>query len=800
MSTNDSSFAREVLDVPVAEELGESFLAYSLSVITARAIPDVRDGLKPVQRRILYSMLRMGLRPDRPHRKCAHVVGDVMGKFHPHGDSAIYDTLVRLGQDFARNIPLVHPQGNFGSLDDPPAAQRYTECRLTDAALDLLAEIDEETVEFGATYDGENLEPQYLPGLLPNLLVNGTSGIAVGMATNMASHNLVEVYEAIKLVMTQRRPKPTVDELMAVLPGPDFPSGATIVDDDLRAAYETGRGSFRIRAKAEIIEVTKSRQGIEITELPYMVGVERVVARVTDLVRSEKLTGIADVKNLSDRHHGTKLVIECKAGISAELLLQQLYKMTPLEDTFSINNTVLVNRVPTVVGLYDLCQHYIDHRLDVIVKRTEYRLRKAEARLHILEGYVICIDNIDEVVQIIRTSKDTPTARTRLMEALDLSETQAQHILDMQLKRISQLAREEVVDEIAELRATIAELQKILGSEQRRRTLVIKELGALVKKYGVPRKSVIVSAGSIPDIEEIAEQVVSEITDDPCVVSLATSGVVGREPAGSSKSFSASKHDVVQSVVVTTLKSPVLVVTSSGRLLRTNALEIPEVGGRSRGRDTTEVFGTEKSESPIVLLNPTGEPVVIVTALGVVKRIERETIADLNSGRSIIGLADRDRVVACFECGEADDIVMISSDAQALRTPAGAIRPQGASAKGVSGMSLKGTAKVVGAGVAGADSVILSVSDTGSTKSTSVEEIPSKGRNGGGVRLTKFSDERRLEYVWVGNPERIVAVVGVDGSTKPAPTPESIALKPTRRDGAARTLPHRILQIGTLRW
>jgi DNA gyrase subunit A len=723
-----------------------------------------------------------------------------MGKFHPHGDSAIYDTLVRLGQDFARNITLVDPQGNFGSLDDPPAAQRYTECKLTDAAIDLLAEIDEETVDFGATYDGENTEPRYLPGLLPNLLVNGTSGIAVGMATNMAPHNLAEVYEAIKLVMTKRRPKPTVDELMAVLPGPDLPMGATIVDDGLRDAYETGRGSFRIRAKATIIDVTKARQGIEITELPYMVGVERVVAKVTELVRAEKLNGVQDIKNLSDRHHGTKLVIECKSGMSAELLLQKLYKMTPLEDSFSINNTVLVDGVPTVVGLYELCEHYIDHRLDIVVKRTEYRLRKAEARLHILEGYLIAIDNIDEVVQIIRSSANTAVARERLMEALGLTEVQAQHILDMQLKRISQLAREEVVDELAELGTQIAELRRILGSEQRRRTIVIRELGELVKKYGRPRRSVIVSANSIPDLAEVAEQVVADITDDPCVVSLAASGVVGREPAGSSKSFSPSRHDVIQSVVVTTLKSPVLLVMSSGRLLRVPALEIPEVGGRSRGKDTTDVFKSDRGEQALCLLNPTGDGVAIVTALGMVKRIERSALADLKSGRTIIGLSERDRIVACFECTDADDIVMISSDAQTLRTPTRAVRPQGPTAKGMNGMALKGAAKVIGAGIATDGAVILSITDTGSAKSTSVEEIPTKGRNGGGVRLTRFSEEKRLDYAWVGNPERIVAVVGSEGSTKPAPTPESIALRPTRRDGASRSLPNRILQIGTLRW
>ncbi|NNF53350.1 MAG: DNA topoisomerase 4 subunit A [Acidimicrobiales bacterium] len=800
MSADKKPFAREVLDIPVSEEMGESFLAYSLSVITARAIPDVRDGLKPVQRRILYSMLRMGLRPDRPHRKCAHVVGDVMGKFHPHGDSAIYDTLVRLGQDFARNITLIDPQGNFGSLDHPPAAQRYTECKLTDAALDLLAEIDEETVDYRPTYDGENVEPVYLPGLLPNLLVNGTSGIAVGMATNMASHNLGEIYEAIKLVMTKRRPKPTVDELMQLVPGPDFPGGATIVDDDIRTAYETGRGSFRIRAKASIYDVTKARQGIEITELPYMVGVERVVSRITDLIRTEKLTGIADVKNLSDRHQGMKLVIECKAGVSAELMLQQLYKMTPLEDSFSINNTVLVNGVPTVLGLFDLCQHYIDHRLDVVVKRTLFRLRQAEDRLHRLEGYLIAIDNIDLVVSIIRTSANTPIARERLMEALSLSEVQAQIILDMPLKRLTELARDEVINEATEKRAEIADLQKLLKSDQRQRTIVIRELGELVKKYGRPRRSVIIGADAVPDIAEIEEQVVADITDDPCVVSLAVSGVVGREPAGSSKSFTASRHDVIQSVVVTTLKSPVLAVMNSGRILQSSALDIPEVGGRSRGRDTTEVFGADKSEQPISLLTETGSDIVVVTAAGVVKRIERSGIAGLKSGRSIIGLADRDKVVACFEVDDAEDIVIISSDAQALRTPLGAIRAQGPAAKGVAGMSVKGTAKVIGAGPASEDHVIIVVSDTGSAKATSVDEIPSKGRNGAGVRLTKFGDERRLDYAWVGVPERIVAEVGIDGTTKPAATPESLALRPTRRDGALRALAFRILQIGSLRW
>ena len=411
-------FAREVIDVPVSDELGESFLAYSLSVITARAIPDVRDGLKPVQRRILHAMREMRLFPDRPHRKCAGVVGEVMGKYHPHGDSAIYDTLVRLGQDFARSITLIDPQGNFGSLDDPPAAMRYTEARLTDAALHLLAEIDEETVEFRPTYDGENTEPLYLPALLPNLLVNGTTGIAVGMATNMAPHNLAEVYEAIKLVMSQRRPKPTVEQLRELVPGPDFPSGGIMIDDGIAEAYATGRGSVRLRATAEIVDITRARKGIVITELPYMIGVERVVSKIKDLVNSGRVNGIADVKNLSDHSSGLRLVIECKSGIDPNVLLQKLYRLTPLEETFGINNVVLVDGVPTTLGLYDLCQHYIDHRLDMVVKRSEFRLRQRRERLHKVEGYLIAIDNIDLVVSIIRNAADSAAAREGLMERL----------------------------------------------------------------------------------------------------------------------------------------------------------------------------------------------------------------------------------------------------------------------------------------------------------------------------------------------------------------------------------------------
>ncbi len=795
-------FAREVVDVPVSEELGESFLAYSLSVITSRAIPDVRDGLKPVQRRILHAMQQMRLTPDRAHRKCAGVVGEVMGKYHPHGDGAIYDTLVRMGQDFARAVTLIHPQGNFGSLDDPPAAMRYTEARLTDAALSLLAEIGEETVEFRATYDGENTEPVYLPALLPNLLVNGTTGIAVGMATNMPTHNLVEVYEAIKLVMTQRRPKPTVAELRAVLPGPDFPSGGVLIDDGIDEAYETGRGSVRMRATAEIVDITRARKGIVVTELPYMIGVERVMAKVKDLVQGGKVSGIADMKNLSDHSSGLRLVIECKAGVNPEVLLQKLYRLTPLEETFGINNVVLVDGVPTTLGLYDLCQHYITHRLDMIVKRSEYRLRQRRERLHKVEGYIIAIDNIDLVVSIIRNAADSAAARAGLMEQLGLTEVQAEAILELRLRRLTALAYDELVEEKVTLLAEIDDLEKILGSEQRRRTIVIRELGELVQEYGTPRRTRIILPSEIKTLDEVEEAAVEELSDDPCVVSLSATGLIGREPTGTSRSYSPSRHDVIESVMVGTLKSEVLAITENGRLLKARAADLPEVGGRSRGKDSTEVFGADRGERVLLVLPADGpEQVLVVTSAGAAKRLDRSVLADTKSGRQVMKVEGRDKVVAACLVQESDDLLLVTSDAQALRTPASGISLQGAAAKGVAGIGLKGNAKVIAAAPAPEGAVVITVTDAGTVKSTTAEEVPSKGRGTGGVRLTKFSDERRLDYAWVGLPERIVAVVGQpDAPTKPDNTPDPVAIRPTRRDGASKATTRRILSIGSLRW
>ena len=485
-------FAGEIIDTPIVEEVSESFLAYSLSVITSRAIPDVRDGLKPVQRRILYSMLRMGLRPDSPHRKCARVVGDTMGNYHPHGDAAIYDALVRMGQDFSRGVPLVDPQGNFGTLDDPPAAARYTECRLAAAAMEMLDELDEDTVDFRSSYDGEASEPLCLPGRLPNLLVNGTSGIAVGMATNMAPHNLREVSEAVRLQMAD--PEISTGDLMAVLGGPDFPSGGVVLDDGLAETYERGRGTIRVRARAEIIEVGPRREAIRILELPWLVGPEKVVGRIKEAVGAGRLEGVEDVKNLSDRHTGLCIQVDCRPGTDAAAVLAKLWRLAPLEETFALNNVVLAGGVPVTCSLKDLLGHYIDHRLEVVVRRTRFRAAAAEERLVILEGLMIALDNIERVVAIIRGSATAEAAREALCRELPLSEPQAEAVLAMRLRRLAALERDHIIAEGDRLVAALARYRELLGSEAKRRELVVTELGELADRYGRPRRSRITPA------------------------------------------------------------------------------------------------------------------------------------------------------------------------------------------------------------------------------------------------------------------------------------------------------------------
>ena len=802
-----TDFAREVVDVPVTEELGDSFLAYSLSVITARAIPDVRDGLKPVQRRILHAMSSMGLRPDRPHRKSAGVVGETMGKYHPHGDGAIYDALTRMGQDFGRNITLVDPHGNFGSLDDPPAAYRYTECRLSPAAVEMMGEIDEDTVGFRPTFDGERSEPVYLPARLPNLLVNGSMGIAVGMATNMAPHNLREVTEVVRLVMNQRRPKPTVAEMMDRLPGPDFPSGGIVVDEGLAEAYEHGRGSVRIRARTEIVKLTRARDGIVVTELPYLIGPERVVGRIQELIRDNKLPQVTDVKNTSDRRTGLRLEIELRPGANARAVLTELFRLTPLEDSFGINNVVLVDGVPTTVGLWELCEHYVQHRLEVVRRRTEFRLERARRRLHLIEGLLVALDAIDLVVSIIRSSQDAAEARDRLMAELSLTELQAVHILDMQLRRLTALAKLELEAEAGELRERIDEFEKILSSERRRRTIVISELEELAEEFGHDRRSTIVSPGELEDVTlaEVEEEARASRADEPCVVALSHSGVLGREPVDGPRQATFGRHDVLVERVATTTHSTVCLLTTRARVFPVHVDGIEEVTGRRRGSPVGDLAALDKGEQVLAVVAPTTvdqpPPLLLASAGGQVKRIEVDELSATPTGKPAMKLKAGDTLVAAFPAPDGTELVAVASNAQAMRCPAETVPVQGRGAGGVAGMKLSDGATVVGAGAAGEDSIVLTVSDSQTAKVTDAAELPVKGRNTAGLRLTRFRDEKRLEWAYVGPEEGVLLVVGQeDAPSRADPAPEPLTIAHTGRDLVSKATPRRLLAIGFGRW
>ena len=523
----DAEFEENIVDIDVTEEMRGSYLEYAYSVIYQRALPDARDGLKPVQRRILYQMSQMGLRPDRAHVKCARVVGEVMGRLHPHGDSAIYDALVRLHQPWSMRLPLVDGHGNFGSPDDSPAAMRYTEARMAAAATEMTNSLDEDTVDFIPNYDGTETQPEVLPAAFPNLLVNGASGIAVGMATNMAPHNLGEVIAAARHLIAN--PDADLETLMRYVPGPDLPTGGKIVGlDGIREAYESGRGIFRTRAAARIEKITPRRMGIVVTELPYGVGPERVMARIKDLVQTRKLNGVSDLKDLTDMNNGLQLVIEVRSGFVPEAVLDELYRLTPMEETFGINNVALVNGQPRVLGLRDMLQIYVDFRIDVVRRRCEFRRAKREARQHLVDGLLIALLNIDEVIQVIRTSDDAAAAKERLMSVFDLSDIQAQYILDTPLRRLTRYDKLELERERETLATEIAELTAILDSEQRLRELVSSELAAVSEKFATPRRTVLLEGtGAAPR----AASVSLEVADEPCTVLLSSAGLLARTAA-----------------------------------------------------------------------------------------------------------------------------------------------------------------------------------------------------------------------------------------------------------------------------
>jgi DNA gyrase subunit A len=719
----EDQYEENIVDIDVTDEMRGSYLEYAYSVIYSRALPDARDGLKPVQRRILYQMNEMGLRPDRGHVKCARVTGEVMGRLHPHGDGAIYDALVRLAQPWAMRLPLVDGHGNFGSLggDDAPAAMRYTECRPTEAAMAMVGSIDEDTVDFGPNYDGQEDEPLVLPAAIPNLLVNGTAGIAVGMATNMAPHNLTEVITAARYLL--KHPDASLEQLMKYVPGPDLPTGGHIIGlDGVREAYQTGRGIFKTRATTKIEQLSTRKTGIVVTELPYGVGPEKVVTRIKDLVQAKKITGISDLKDLTDRTRGLNLVIEVRAGFNPEAVLAELHRLTPMEETFGINNVALVDGQPRTLGLKELLSIYIEHRLDVTRRRSEFRRRKRQDRLHLVDGILIALLNIDEVIRIIRASDDSAAARGNLMAAFSLSDIQAQYILDTPLRRLTRFDRLELEQEQETLRAEIAALTEILDNEDKLKDVVSGEMAGVAKKFGTPRRTVLMEAGAA-----VTAAVPLEVADAPSLVVLSATGLLSRialenqdvedqdqqaaeralgSPVGAPRSL--TPGDLVASAVATTARGTIGAVTSAGRMIRVSVIEIPAAAAGaalSAGHPVDEfVPGLAAGENVLALASLDGgesSGVALGTASGVVKRVQQDYPANRDEFE-LITLKDNDRVIgAAYLTGDDAELVFITSDAQLLRFTAGSVRPQGRPAAGMTGIRLADGASAIWFGAIG---------------------------------------------------------------------------------------------------
>ena len=787
-------FEEHVVDIDVGEEMRGSFLEYAYSVIYSRALPDARDGLKPVQRRILYTMNDMGLRPDRGHVKSSRVVGEVMGRVHPHGDTAIYDALVRLAQPWSMRLPLVDGHGNFGSLDDSPAAMRYTECRMAPAAVAMTASIDEQTVDFKPNYDGRETEPVVLPSAIPNLLVNGSTGIAVGMATNMAPHNLVEVVQALRHLV--KHPGTDLDGLMRFVPGPDLPTGGKIVGlDGIRDAYASGRGSFKMRATARIDNVTPRRKGIVVTELPYSVGIEKVVDRIKTLVQTKKLQGISDVVDLTDGEHGMQLVIEVKNGFNPDALLEQLYRQTPLEESFGINNVALVDGQPRTLGLKELLEVFLEHRFDVVRRRSTFRRDKRAERLHLVQGLLVALADIDEVIEVIRSSDDAATARQRLITVFDLSVPQADYILDLQLRRLTRFSRIELEKELEELRREIEELEEILGSDERLRAVVSEELAEVAKTYGTPRRTVLLAASGVTATVAAAPL---EVADDPCLVFLSSSGLLARsteaEPPGADGAR--TRHDVVVSAVAATARGEVGVLTSRGRLVRLAVLDLPTLPPTANhphlqgGAPVSEFVSLADGERVLGLSALTGDDTAPGLALGtrdgVVKRVRPELLN--REEWEVITLAEGDEVVGAVQLTSGhEELCFVSSDANLLHFAAASVRPQGRAGSGMAGIKLTPGQHVVFFGAfqptdavvvtsAGAASA-LPGTDAGSVKATPFADYPAKGRATGGVRCHRFlRGEDVLVFAWAGpGPARAAAASGA-----PVDLPDATG----RRDGS----------------
>ena len=735
-------------EVEITHEMEQSFIDYAMSVIVSRALPDVRDGLKPVQRRIVYSMFENNIGPGSAHRKCSKVVGDVMGNYHPHGDQAIYDALVRMGQDFSMRHLLIDPQGNFGTIDDPPGAARYTECRLTKLSTRLLEGIKEDTVDFVDNYSGEMQQPAVLPARFPNLLVNGSQGIAVGMATNIPPHNLKEVIDAC--LHTIANPDAGAEELMQFIKGPDFPtSGFLVGAAGIRDALTTGRGSVKMRAACDIQEVRKGRTAIVVTELPYQVSIERVIAKVKDLVDAKRINGIAEVRNESSDRVGTRLVIELKQNAVPQVVLNQLYKGTPLQESFGYNMVSLVDGVPRTLNIAEMIGYYLDHQMEVIERRTRFRLDQAEARAHILEGLIVAVDNIDEVIKIIRGSQDTAEARSNLIERFQLSEVQANSILDMPLRRLTALEVDKLRSELAELHETIAQLQAILADPQVRWSIIKDELLEIKENFGEQRRSKLIPDEGDLSLEDL-------IADDELIVTVSEAGYVKSVPASTYKTqgrggrgvkaAEVQEEDVVRHLVHTTAHAYLLFFSNRGLVHRIKAHSIPRQSRTAKGVMAQSVLPLEPDETIQAVIDTrdyeTGRYLVMVTKNGQAKKTEFQEYDSRNSTLVAINLTAGDELVSVRTTNGQNDFLIFTRDGQGIRFAESDLRPMGRATQGVRGIKLRPGDQVVGA-VSDVDgNELLLLTSGGYGKRTAMEQFRQQGRGGFGVKAYKLTKAR----------------------------------------------------------
>ncbi len=738
----------------LTQEMRSSYLDYAMSVIVGRALPDVRDGFKPVHRRVLYAMHDLALQPNRPYRKSAFIVGEVMGKYHPHGDSAIYDTLVRMAQEFSLRYPLVDGQGNFGSIDDDPAAaMRYTEARLARLATEMLRDIDADTVDFGPNYDESQSEPLVLPARFPNLLVNGSSGIAVGMATNIPPHNLSESIGAVKAYM--QNPEIDLAGLMEHIKGPDFPGGGMMSMEGIRDAYASGRASVKVRARAHIEPLKGGRESIIVSELPFQVkkgGDGGLITKIAELVREKKITGISDLRDESDRS-GMRLVIELKrGGDPPEVVLNQLYKHTPMQNTFGVNMVALVDGVPKTLSLKELIESYVGHQREVVTRRTQHELRRAEARAHVLEGLLIALDNLDAVIELIRGSKDTDAAREGLMERFALSEIQAQAILDMRLARLTALESDKVREEHAELVKAIAELRAILGDPSRVDELIVSELDEIDQRYGDERRTELIYFEGDMNIEDM-------IADQQMVISLTHSGYVKRLPLVTYRQqhrggvgvmgMEMKEGDYIEHLHICSTHDFLLFFTNRGKVYRLKVYELPEGSRTAKGRALVNVLPLRDGEKVMAVI-PTrdfteGKYLAFATAKGLVKKTEFTSYNTPIRADGIIAIKvrDGDELVQVRLTSGDDDLLLVSKSGHASRFSESKVRAMGRDTSGVKGMNVDGKVnRVLGMDVAHDDSELFVVTENGYGKRTAVAEYPVKGRGTKGVLTIKMTAKK----------------------------------------------------------